>query len=112
MIEEEGDNFNWLGDMMESVDGGRMVASGIVMEFPVSDGVTVCSPVKMPPRLRRRLSETKTSAPSTVEEIEAKLRGADLRRQVFVLFFSYLTCTFESLRRKGPYESDGVSCSF
>lgn len=58
-----------------------VASSGIVMEFPVSDGVTVCSPVKMPPRLRRRLSETKTCSLSTVEEIEAKLRGADLRRQ-------------------------------
>jgi hypothetical protein len=53
--------------------------AGIAMEFPSTDGAV--SPV-LPPRLRRRLSETKTST-SSAEEIEAKLRDADVRRQKF-----------------------------
>ncbi|KAK6121171.1 hypothetical protein DH2020_045092 [Rehmannia glutinosa] len=67
---------------MESPERGRPVP-GIAMEFPVSDGVLSCSPPTMPPWLRRRLSEPKTPPPSTVEEIQAKLREADLRRQKF-----------------------------
>ncbi|KAL7082378.1 hypothetical protein ACP275_14G095200 [Erythranthe tilingii] len=67
---------------MESPERGSPVA-GIAMEFPASDGVLSCSPPTMPPWLRRRLSEPKTPTPSTVEEIEAKLRDADLRRQKF-----------------------------
>lgn len=55
---------------------------GVAMEFPVVDGTGVSSPPTLPPRLRRRLTETKAS-PSSVEEIEAKLRDADLRRQKF-----------------------------
>ncbi|KAK1414663.1 hypothetical protein QVD17_30412 [Tagetes erecta] len=55
---------------------------GVAMEFPVVDGEGLLSPPSMPPRLRRRLTETKAS-PSSVEEIEAKLRDADLRRQKF-----------------------------
>ncbi|CAL5329739.1 unnamed protein product [Camellia sinensis] len=54
--------------------------SGVAMEFPATDDTA--SPPRIPRRLRRRLLETKTS-PSTVEEIEAKLRDADLRRQKF-----------------------------
>ncbi|KAE9591899.1 putative T-complex 11 protein [Lupinus albus] len=56
------------------------VGRGIAMEFPV--GV---SPTKLPNRLRRRLLETegKSSSPTTVEEIEAKLRHAHHRRQIY-----------------------------
>lgn len=71
---------------VESPETGRAVASGIAMEFPVSDGAT-----GIPSRLRQRLSETKTFAPSTLEEIEAKLREADLRRQVFFGYFTFLS---------------------
>ncbi|XP_041990911.1 uncharacterized protein LOC121741982 isoform X1 [Salvia splendens] len=67
---------------MESPERGRPVI-GIALEFPVSDGVLSCSPPTIPSWLRRRLSEPKTPTPSTVEEIEAKLRDADLRRQKF-----------------------------
>ncbi|KAI3774489.1 hypothetical protein L1987_49047 [Smallanthus sonchifolius] len=52
------------------------------MEFPVVDGAGLSSPPTLPPWLRRRLTETKAS-PSSVEEIESKLRDADLRRQKF-----------------------------
>ncbi|KAJ0644932.1 putative T-complex 11 protein [Helianthus annuus] len=55
---------------------------GVAMEFPAVDGEGLSSPPVMPPRLRRRLTETKAS-PSSVEEIESKLRDADLRRQKF-----------------------------
>ncbi|XP_076887685.1 uncharacterized protein LOC143537905 [Bidens hawaiensis] len=55
---------------------------GVAMEFPVVDGAGLSSPPTLPPRLRRRLTETKAS-PASVEEIEAKLRHADIRRQKF-----------------------------
>lgn len=72
---------------MESPERGRPVA-GIALEFPASDGVLSCSPPTIPTWLRRRLSEPKTPPPSTVEEIQAKLREADLRRQVFFFLYS------------------------
>ncbi|KAM7474604.1 hypothetical protein LguiB_021847 [Lonicera macranthoides] len=62
---------------VESLESGRL-AAGIAMEFPASEGTV--SPI--PLKLRRRLLETKAS-PISVEEIEAKLREADLRRQKF-----------------------------
>ncbi|KAL4302872.1 hypothetical protein GQ457_10G021320 [Hibiscus cannabinus] len=61
--------------MMEAPETGRAVA----LEFPVSE---TPSSSRVPKRLRKRLlAECKT--PPTVEEIEAKLRHADLRRQKF-----------------------------
>ncbi|XP_074273348.1 uncharacterized protein LOC141596963 [Silene latifolia] len=57
------------------IDGG---VGGVAMTFPVNDGGA--SP-KLPRRLRRRLSECRS--PVTVEEIEAKLKEADIRRQQF-----------------------------
>ena len=64
--------------------GTDRVVSGIVLSFPVNDDTASSSsssqPPKVPRRLRRRLLEPKI--PSTAEEIEAKLRGAHLRRQV------------------------------
>ncbi|KAL5856979.1 hypothetical protein ACOSQ3_004437 [Xanthoceras sorbifolium] len=68
------------------------------MEFPISDEAAPSSfstPVRVPTRIRKRLSaECKT--PSTVEEIEAKLRHADLRRQPLVNIMLALT-TFNHL---------------
>lgn len=64
--------------------------AGIALEFPANDNATSSpsSPPKLPRRLRRRLLESKS--PSTVEEIEAKLKEADLRRQVLNFdFFSF-----------------------
>ncbi|GAA0144743.1 microtubule or microtubule-binding cytoskeletal protein [Lithospermum erythrorhizon] len=66
---------------MEMEEGGKV--GPIVMEFPVREGATSCSPPIMPPRVRRRLSESKFSSPLTVEEIEIKLRNAHFRRQKF-----------------------------
>ncbi|KAL3515661.1 hypothetical protein ACH5RR_022563 [Cinchona calisaya] len=67
---------------VESPESGTMTM-GIAMDFPVTDGAMSCSPPKMPSRLLRRMSEPKTSSPSTLEQIEAKLRHAHLRRQKF-----------------------------
>ncbi|KAK9286117.1 hypothetical protein L1049_014498 [Liquidambar formosana] len=65
---------------VESPESGR--GAGIALEFPVSETASSSpSPPRMPRRLRERLLEGKT--PSTVEDIEAKLRHADLRRQKF-----------------------------
>ncbi|XVE49095.1 hypothetical protein DITRI_Ditri01bG0054500 [Diplodiscus trichospermus] len=61
--------------MMQTPKSGRAVA----LEFPASE---TSSFSRVPRRIRKRLLvECKT--PSTVEEIEAKLRHADLRRQQF-----------------------------
>ncbi|XP_022746771.1 uncharacterized protein LOC111296636 [Durio zibethinus] len=60
--------------MMEIPESGRAVA----LEFPASETPSFS---RVPRRIRKRLlSECKTP---TVEEIEAKLRHADLRRQLF-----------------------------
>ncbi|KAK7331605.1 hypothetical protein VNO80_28342 [Phaseolus coccineus] len=56
---------------------------GIVMEIPVGDEESFSSPTTLPMRLRRRLRGAECKSPSTVEEIEAKLRDADLRRQKY-----------------------------
>lgn len=69
---------------VESPERGKI--GGIAIEIPASDdGATIWSLPRVPPRLLQKLSEPKTSSP-TAEEIEAKLRGADLRRQVFNFF--------------------------
>ncbi|XP_017971012.1 PREDICTED: uncharacterized protein LOC18607821 [Theobroma cacao] len=61
--------------MMETPESGRAVA----LEFPASETPSFS---RVPRRIRKRLlAECKT--PCTVEEIEAKLRHADLRRQQF-----------------------------
>ncbi|KAL1358307.1 hypothetical protein AAHE18_04G022900 [Arachis hypogaea] len=63
---------------------GRVVGGGgIAMEFPTGDEDSFSSPTRLPKRLRRRLLDTECKSPSTVEEIEAKLRDADLRRQKY-----------------------------
>ncbi|KAL4580724.1 hypothetical protein LXL04_016926 [Taraxacum kok-saghyz] len=50
----------------------------------VFDDSEVSPPPTVPARIRRRLTETKASgSPASVEQIEAKLRNADLRRQKF-----------------------------
>ncbi|CAM8901369.1 unnamed protein product [Rhodiola kirilowii] len=54
--------------------------SGIALEFPVSESSSPSS--LMPQRLRERLLDWKSPC-STAEDIEAKLREADLRRQKF-----------------------------
>ena len=67
---------------------------GMVMEFSLDDGgvaaASFSSSPKLPRRLGRRLSESKTPQKCTVQDIEAKLRHADLRRQVFFLFYLFI----------------------
>lgn len=56
---------------------------GISLSFPANEddiNVTTSSPKTLPRRLRRRLLEPKS--PVSAEEIDSKLREADLRRQV------------------------------
>ncbi|GMY22792.1 t-complex protein 11-like protein 1 [Fagus crenata] len=64
----------------------REAKLGMVMEFSLDDGgvaaVSFSSSPKLPRRLRRRLSESKTPQKCTIQDIEAKLRHADLRRQI------------------------------
>ena len=65
-----------------------VVGGAMVMDFPLDDsGATSfssssSSSPKLPLRLRRRLSKSKSPQNCTIEDIEAKLRHADLRRQV------------------------------
>ena len=81
---------------------------GMVMEFSLDDGgvaaASFSSSPKLPHRLGRRLSESKTPQKCTVQDIEAKLRHADLRRQVFFLFsfFIYLFFKFRKLNLTPP----------
>ncbi|RAL38723.1 hypothetical protein DM860_002701 [Cuscuta australis] len=58
--------------------------AGIALHFPVndSDPTSLQSTPRLPRRLRRRLLESKSPS-TTAEDIEAKLRGAELRRQQF-----------------------------
>ncbi|KAK4271179.1 hypothetical protein QN277_019910 [Acacia crassicarpa] len=59
----------------------RAACGGIAMEFPACDENSSISPPRLPRRLRRRFLDVEYKSPRTVEEIEAKLRHADLRRQ-------------------------------
>lgn len=69
-----------------SAEEGRVV--GAAMDFPFDDAASFSnSSPRLPRRLRRRLLECTTSPKSTVEDIQAKLRDADLRRQVSTLNF-------------------------
>lgn len=74
---------------MNEASPEKLAVNGVAMSFPVNDSCsspTSLSPSKLPRRLRRRLSECKT--PSSAEEIDAKLKEADLRRQQFHEFLS------------------------
>nr|XP_009414988.1 PREDICTED: uncharacterized protein LOC103995950 isoform X1 [Musa acuminata subsp. malaccensis] len=64
---------------VESPEVARPAA--VALDF--TDAEVASSRARIPRRIRRRLLEGKSSGPSSVEEIEAKLRDADLRRQQF-----------------------------
>ncbi|GAB2245225.1 hypothetical protein Droror1_Dr00000718 [Drosera rotundifolia] len=70
--------------------GGGSGGGAIAICFPANDvdDVNSSSPVRMPKRLRRRLMMSEARSPVTGEEIEAKLRDADLRRQQFYEFLA------------------------
>ncbi|KAI9103684.1 hypothetical protein K1719_023307 [Acacia pycnantha] len=80
----------------------RAGGGGIAMEFPAGDEEVVQSPSRLPKRLRRRLLNVDCKSPSTVEEIEAKLRDADLRRQKY----------HEKLSDKARSKPSSLSSSF
>uniref|UniRef100_A0A2P2LSL0 Uncharacterized protein MANES_07G019200 n=2 Tax=Rhizophora mucronata TaxID=61149 RepID=A0A2P2LSL0_RHIMU len=66
----------------------EMVAGGIALDFPSSDASAFSSPHRVPKRLRKRLLE-EAKTPGSIEDIETKLRLADLRRQQF---YEKLSC--------------------
>ncbi|TKY71365.1 T-complex protein 1 protein 1 [Spatholobus suberectus] len=68
---------------VELPEGRSGCSGGIALEFPAGDEESFSSPTRLPKRLRRRLRDAECKSPSTVEEIEAKLRDADLRRQKY-----------------------------
>jgi len=77
-----------------------VVGGGVVIDFPVSDKVSFSSPRRIPKNLQKRLLEAKTPTTSSVEEIEAKLRHAHLRRQVLYYYYnSTLSVSFQRERR-------------
>ncbi|KAI0507876.1 hypothetical protein KFK09_014004 [Dendrobium nobile] len=61
-------------------EGGR--ATAIALDFSAGEPSS-STPVKVPRRIRKRLLECRSSPPSSVEEIEAKLKEAELRRRQF-----------------------------
>ncbi|XP_010538930.1 PREDICTED: uncharacterized protein LOC104813107 isoform X2 [Tarenaya hassleriana] len=69
---------------MKSMSEAERLRGGIAMSIPANEEETVAansSPKTLPRRLRRRLLEPKS--PVSAEEIDAKLREADLRRQQY-----------------------------
>jgi hypothetical protein len=67
---------------VELTETERMV-SGIALSFPANDDTALYSSSSKSPKVPRRLRRLlEPRIPSTAEEIEAKLRGAHLRRQV------------------------------
>ena len=78
---------------VESSPETRAVVGGIALDFPESDTVSFSSPRRIPRKLQKRLLEAKTPTTSSVEEIEAKLRHANLRRQVPFLFSYFFSRT-------------------
>lgn len=87
----------------------------VAMEIPA---VEESAAGRMPPRIRRRLLEGSRvggGAPTSAEEIEAKLKEAELRRQVGVPvrvpFPSLFFCCFRFVLRGGLWGTR-VNCEF
>ncbi|KAL6297528.1 hypothetical protein ACE6H2_005670 [Prunus campanulata] len=60
------------------------MVGGIAMDFPADETASFSSPPRLPRRLRRRLTLVDCKkTPNTAEQIETKLRLADLRRQEY-----------------------------
>ncbi len=64
----------------------KRMAGGVALNFPVNEEETTSSslstPLKAPPRRLRRRLLAEPKAPLSSEDIEAKLREANIRRQV------------------------------
>ncbi|KAK6915972.1 T-complex 11 [Dillenia turbinata] len=65
---------------MEGLSPEKERSTGISMEIPVTESLS--DTPRLPIRLKKRLL-TESKSPPSVEEIEAKLRHADLRRQQY-----------------------------
>jgi len=72
----------------------------VAMEIPAEEGAAAAAARPPPRRIRRRLAEGARGggAPASVEEIEVRLREAELRRQVRVTVVSLYTPTAPALR--------------
>ncbi|RZC54087.1 hypothetical protein C5167_012946 [Papaver somniferum] len=70
-------------ELKESTTGDNRV-NGIVLDFPTNLSCdSSSSPVKIPRRVKQRLMESKSPSVTTFEDIQAKLKEADHRRQQF-----------------------------
>ncbi|KAF7009275.1 hypothetical protein CFC21_023833 [Triticum aestivum] len=77
------------------------VREPVAMEIPVEEGAAA----RVPPRIRRRLLEGRTSGgggPASAEEIDAKLKEADHRRQQF---YDWLSCKARKKPRSPSWSS-------
>ncbi|KAI3980120.1 hypothetical protein MKX01_034726 [Papaver californicum] len=70
-------------ELKETTTGDNRV-NGIVLDFPTNLSCdSSSSPVKIPRRVKQRLMESKTPSITNFEDIQAKLKEADHRRQQF-----------------------------
>lgn len=67
--------------------------AGMALNIPVNDS-NYATALFLPRRLRRRLLETKTPSIITAQDIETKLKDAELRRQVVILFLFVFFCSY------------------
>ncbi|XP_020182962.1 uncharacterized protein [Aegilops tauschii subsp. strangulata] len=77
------------------------VREPVAMEIPVEEGAAT----RVPPRIRRRLLDGRTSGgggPASAEEIDAKLKEADHRRQQF---YDWLSCKARKKPRSTSWSS-------
>ncbi|KAI3918395.1 hypothetical protein MKX01_041715 [Papaver californicum] len=71
-------------ELKETTTTGDNRVIGIVLDFPTNLSCdSSSSPVKIPRRVKQRLTESKTPSITTFEDIQAKLKEADHRRQQF-----------------------------
>ncbi|XP_026411344.1 uncharacterized protein LOC113306647 [Papaver somniferum] len=71
-------------ELKESTTGDDNRVNGIVLDFPTNLSCdSSSSPVKIPRRVKQRLMESKSPSVTTFEDIQAKLKEADHRRQQF-----------------------------
>lgn len=67
------------GAAVESQEGAMPAA--VALDF--TDGEVYPSPSRIPRRIQRRFRHSRSRGRTSMEDIEAKLRDADLRRKVF-----------------------------
>ncbi|KAL5215428.1 hypothetical protein ABZP36_006829 [Zizania latifolia] len=79
-----------------------VVREPVAMEIPAEEG-SPAGAVRVPPRIRRRLLEgSRGGGPASAEEIEAKLKEAELRRQQF---HEWLSCKARKKPRSPSWSS-------